>query len=68
MCSRATCRRCGKATYSGCGDHIEEALRGVPLEQRCACGGAPIQGGSSPTRTAAHGSSGRSVFKRLFGR
>ena len=26
----------GKATWQGCGQHVEEALRGVPDEQRCA--------------------------------
>ena len=35
MCSQATCRKCGKATWSGCGNHIEEALAGVPKSQRC---------------------------------
>ena len=36
MCSEATCRKCGKATWSGCGNHIEQALAGVPKSQRCA--------------------------------
>ena len=35
MCSQTTCRKCGKATWSGCGNHIEEALAGVPKSQRC---------------------------------
>jgi len=35
MCSRVTCNRCNKATWSGCGNHIEEALAGVPEEERC---------------------------------
>jgi len=35
MCSRATCRKCGKPTWSGCGNHIEIALKGVPKSQRC---------------------------------
>jgi hypothetical protein len=35
MCSKVTCRQCGKATWSGCGEHIEEALIGVPQNQRC---------------------------------
>ncbi|MFT4279775.1 hypothetical protein [Microbacterium sp.] len=37
MCSRVTCTACGKATWTGCGQHVEEALRGVPDEDRCAC-------------------------------
>ena len=37
MCQRITCPKCGKPTWTGCGQHIEEALRGVPPEQRCKC-------------------------------
>ncbi len=37
MCSPARCPRCGKATWVGCGAHIEEALAGVPAERRCTC-------------------------------
>jgi hypothetical protein len=35
MCSRTTCRKCGKPSWSGCGQHIEQALKGVPKSQRC---------------------------------
>ena len=35
MCSRVTCPICGLATWSGCGDHVEQALRGIPPEDRC---------------------------------
>lgn len=37
MCSPATCRTCGKATYTGCGQHVDQVLAGVPAEQRCDC-------------------------------
>ncbi len=37
MCSPVLCRSCGKVTWTGCGLHIEEALAGVPPEQRCTC-------------------------------
>lgn len=37
MCMPATCRRCGKATYSGCGMHVEDVLGAVPTDQRCSC-------------------------------
>jgi len=37
MCTRVTCRICGKATFSGCGRHVESVLGGVPAEQRCRC-------------------------------
>jgi len=28
---------CGRPTWAGCGQHIEEALAGVPLDERCKC-------------------------------
>ena len=37
MCSPARCHRCGKATYSGCGQHVDQALQGVPKNERCTC-------------------------------
>jgi hypothetical protein len=37
MCSPATCRECGKATYTGCGNHVQTVLGGVPAAQRCTC-------------------------------
>ncbi len=41
MCTRVTCRRCGKATWSGCGQHVNQVLKGVPKSQRCTCPPAP---------------------------
>jgi hypothetical protein len=35
MCSRTTCRKCGKPTWSGCGNHVEIALKGVAKKDRC---------------------------------
>ncbi len=37
MCRRITCPTCGKLTWEGCGQHIEEALDGVPDGDRCQC-------------------------------
>jgi hypothetical protein len=37
MCSRVTCNICNKATWSGCGEHVEEALAGVAEADRCKC-------------------------------
>ncbi len=37
MCHRTTCRSCGRPTWSGCGNHIEQALAGVPKGERCTC-------------------------------
>ena len=35
MCKRVTCETCGKPTWKGCGEHIEEALAGVAKADRC---------------------------------
>ena len=29
------CRTCGKTTWAGCGQHVDQVLRGVPASQRC---------------------------------
>ena len=44
MCQPATCKNCGKATYRGCGMHVEQVLAGFPKAQRCDC--APGKGGA----------------------
>ncbi len=44
MCQRATCRHCGKATYRGCGQHVEQVLASVPRADRCACPPAQPRG------------------------
>lgn len=35
MCRRITCSKCGKPTWAGCGQHIEQALAGVAPADRC---------------------------------
>ena len=35
MCYAVTCRTCGKTTWSGCGQHVDQVMRGVPAAQRC---------------------------------
>ena len=35
MCRPVTCRKCGKTTWAGCGQHVDQVLRGVPQGQRC---------------------------------
>jgi len=37
MCRPVKCRSCGKATYAGCGLHVEQVLAGVPASERCRC-------------------------------
>ena len=41
MCRPVRCSVCGKTTWAGCGDHIEEALAGVALADRCPGHPAP---------------------------
>jgi hypothetical protein len=36
MCHPATCRRCGKITWRGCGLHVGEVRAMVPVNQWCA--------------------------------
>lgn len=57
MCSRSMCRRCAKATWKGCGNHIEQALAGVPPDQRCTC-----------TREEQAASKGGGIFARFRGK
>lgn len=56
MCRPATCRTCGKATYAGCGQHVEQVLRGVPKNERCSC------------PPAARAVGGKGLLSRLLGR
>lgn len=35
MCSPATCRTCGKTTWTGCGQHVDQVMRNVPPAHRC---------------------------------
>ena len=37
MCSPARCRACGKTTWSGCGNHVEQVKARVPDDQWCTC-------------------------------
>ncbi|SDQ14242.1 hypothetical protein SAMN04488565_0850 [Leucobacter chromiiresistens] len=37
MCAQITCPFCGKPTWAGCGQHIDDALADVPEDQRCTC-------------------------------
>jgi hypothetical protein len=37
MCQRVQCAKCGKPTWVGCGQHVEQVLGDVPKDQRCQC-------------------------------
>jgi hypothetical protein len=57
MCHKTTCKNCGKPTWKGCGTHIEQALAGVPKNQRCTCTAEELD-------SAKRGG----FFARIFGR
>jgi len=31
------CKRCEKASWAGCGQHVNQVLAGVPKNARCSC-------------------------------
>ena len=60
MCRAATCRKCGKTTWAGCGNHVDQVMRNVPKNDRCTCS----------TDAAAPGAQagGAGWLGKLFGR
>ena len=37
MCYPVSCRACGKTGWDGCGQHVDEVMRTVPVSERCTC-------------------------------
>jgi hypothetical protein len=35
MCRAVRCKTCGKTTWAGCGQHVDQVLGGVPRADRC---------------------------------
>ncbi|TSD93085.1 hypothetical protein FOS14_23855 [Skermania sp. ID1734] len=35
MCRAVTCRKCGKPTWAGCGQHVDQVMRSIPKSKRC---------------------------------
>lgn len=35
MCSPVACRTCGKTTWTGCGQHVDQVKARVPQNQWC---------------------------------
>ena len=58
MCHEIACARCGKPTWEGCGEHIEYALKSVPLDERCTC----------PREKVKAASNTKSPLDRILGR
>ena len=36
MCRAVRCKTCGRTTWAGCGQHVDQVMRGVPTGNRCA--------------------------------
>ncbi|KAG1781772.1 hypothetical protein EV702DRAFT_1073335 [Suillus placidus] len=37
MCYAVKCDKCGKTTWKGCGRHVEQVMKDVKEEDKCAC-------------------------------
>ncbi|GAA2003699.1 hypothetical protein GCM10009755_10980 [Brevibacterium samyangense] len=35
MCRAVACKKCGKTTWAGCGQHVDAVKRSVPASQWC---------------------------------
>ena len=55
MCRQVACKKCGKTTWAGCGQHVDQVMRGVKSADRCRG-----HEGEVSTKT--------SFFAKLFGR
>jgi len=56
MCRPATCKTCGKTTWAGCGQHVDQVMAGVRPADRC------------PGHPKDDSASSGSFLSRLFGR
>ena len=45
MCRAVTCKQCGKTTWAGCGQHVDQVMRAVPAGNRCPGHPRPEGGG-----------------------
>ena len=60
MCRAVTCKYCQKTTWAGCGQHVDQVMRGVPKAQRCTCTPESI------AAAKAEAKAGKGFFGRLF--
>ena len=47
MCQAVKCNKCHKASWVGCGAHVEQVLGHVPKSERCTCRDSTSTGGSA---------------------
>lgn len=55
MCRAVTCKKCGKTTWAGCGQHVDDVMRHVPRSERC------------PGHENEPKEAGQGFFAKLFG-
>ncbi|MGW0019796.1 hypothetical protein ACWDUD_15825 [Rhodococcus sp. NPDC003382] len=44
MCYPVTCPVCGKTGWEGCGQHVDDVMRDVPVAERCTCADQAVAG------------------------
>ncbi|WP_231610769.1 hypothetical protein, partial [Rhodococcus sp. CX] len=44
MCYPVTCPVCGKTGWEGCGQHVDDVMRDVPVAERCSCADQSVAG------------------------
>ncbi|HEY8317347.1 MAG TPA: hypothetical protein VIG76_00795 [Amnibacterium sp.] len=59
MCRAVTCKQCGKTTWAGCGQHVDQVMSRVSPADRCA---GHLGAGSGAPEGRKTG-----PFARLFG-
>jgi len=53
MCRPKQCSNCGKTTWAGCGQHVDQVMKNVAVQDRCTC--------SAQDKSSAPG-----LFARIF--
>ncbi|GAB2899640.1 hypothetical protein [Neomicrococcus lactis] len=57
MCRAVSCKKCGKTTWAGCGQHVDDVMRHIPKSDRCP-------GHDNDPKEPSQGG----FFSKLFGR
>lgn len=50
MCRSVNCKVCGRTTWAGCGQHVDQVMAGVPRADRCPGHSEAEQQAASPSR------------------
>lgn len=67
MCHRVQCAVCGKASWEGCGLHVEQVLKGVAEADRCHCREKPHDHAERSGEVHAGESAEHWFFRRNLG-